>query len=209
MQRGAIILCGGQSLRMGTSKAMLPFGPERMLQRVVRLVAEAVPVSRIVIISAADQPLPELPNEVTITHDRQPNRGPLEGLACGFAALPPTTEAAYLTGCDSPLLTSDVIEHLFSMLGECDAVVPRDENFYQPLAAVYRTRLLGTVEAKLADNQLALQGLVSECDTKEFPVEKLREIDPELNSLRNINTLEDYREALQVAGLPFSEDLDL
>ena len=32
----AIVLCGGRSSRMGTPKALLPFGPELMLQRVVR-----------------------------------------------------------------------------------------------------------------------------------------------------------------------------
>ena len=34
---GAVVLCGGESRRMGRPKAWLPFGPERMLQRVVRL----------------------------------------------------------------------------------------------------------------------------------------------------------------------------
>ena len=40
--RGGIILCGGRSTRMGTSKALLPFGAETMLQRVVRLLATVV-----------------------------------------------------------------------------------------------------------------------------------------------------------------------
>ena len=42
MRRGAIILCGGKSSRMGRDKATLPFGPELMLQRVVRLIGEVV-----------------------------------------------------------------------------------------------------------------------------------------------------------------------
>ena len=37
MSRGAIILCGGRSSRMGLPKLALPFGPELMLQRIVRL----------------------------------------------------------------------------------------------------------------------------------------------------------------------------
>ena len=45
MRRGAIILCGGASSRMGRDKAWLPFGPDEvMLQRVVRLVGEVVPL---------------------------------------------------------------------------------------------------------------------------------------------------------------------
>ena len=87
MKCGAIVLCGGKSSRMGYSKAMLPFGPERMLQRVVRLVGEVVPRENIVVVAAEGQELPPLPEEITVTHDRQAHRGPLEGLACGLAAL--------------------------------------------------------------------------------------------------------------------------
>ena len=56
---GGIVLCGGKSSRMGTSKALLPFGPETMLQRVIRLLGELV--SPIVAVAAAGQALPELP----------------------------------------------------------------------------------------------------------------------------------------------------
>ena len=42
MTAGGIVLCGGKSTRMGVAKATLPFGPETMLQRVVRLLGTAV-----------------------------------------------------------------------------------------------------------------------------------------------------------------------
>ena len=57
MNTGGIILCGGQSTRMGSSKALLPFGAETMLQRVVRLLATVV--SPIVVVAAAEQSLPD------------------------------------------------------------------------------------------------------------------------------------------------------
>ena len=37
-----IVLCGGRSSRMGYPKALLPFGPELMVQRVVRIASEIV-----------------------------------------------------------------------------------------------------------------------------------------------------------------------
>ena len=61
------MLCGGKSTRMGTSKALLPFGPETMLQRVVRLLGDIV--SPIVVVAAVDQELPELPRGVIVTRD--------------------------------------------------------------------------------------------------------------------------------------------
>lgn len=59
MTLGAVVLCGGESRRMGRAKAWLPFGPERMLQRVVRLVREAV--GPVVVVAAPGQECPPCP----------------------------------------------------------------------------------------------------------------------------------------------------
>lgn len=66
-QIGGIILCGGQSSRMGQPKAWLPIGGEVFLQRVVRVLSEVV--SPIVVVAAAGQDLPELPAEIVIARD--------------------------------------------------------------------------------------------------------------------------------------------
>ena len=68
MTAGGIVLCGGKSTRMGVAKATLPFGPETMLQRVVRLLGTTV--SPIAAVAARDQVLPELP----AGRDRHPRR---------------------------------------------------------------------------------------------------------------------------------------
>ena len=99
---GGIVLCGGKSTRMGVAKATLPFGPETMLQRVVRLLGTVV--SPIVVVAARDQDLPVLPPDVIVTRDEREARGPLEGLRAGLKALPPAVDAAYVTSCDVPLL---------------------------------------------------------------------------------------------------------
>lgn len=186
---------------MGTDKANLPFGPEQMLQRMVRIVREVVPVESIAVVASADQNLPPLSEGVIVTRDRQPNRGPLEGLASGLSALPPEVEAVYLTGCDTPLLVAAWIEKLFSLLDQEDIVVPQEDDFFHPLAAVYRFTLFPAIEAALAEDQLALHKFIAQCSAKTIPVEQLRDVDPELLSLHNLNTSDDYRAALELAGL--------
>ncbi len=83
---GGIVLCGGKSTRMGTAKALLPFGPETMLQRVVRLLGTVV--SPIVAVAAVDQRCPSCRAGVIVTRDEREGRGPLEGLRAGLKALP-------------------------------------------------------------------------------------------------------------------------
>ena len=190
---------------MGSPKALLPFGPERMLQRVVRLVGEAVPRENIVVVAAAGQELPPLPGEVIVTHDRIKHRGPLEGLACGFAALSERIDAAYATSCDVPLLVPAFMERMFSLLGEHDIAVPKDKEFHHPLAAVYRVSVLSRIEQLLAADRLRTADLLDECDTFEVPVDELRSVDPKLQSLRNINQPNDYQAALEAVGLDLSK----
>ena len=82
---GGVILCGGQSKRMGRPKAWLPFGDETMLQRVVRILREVV--EPVVVVAAPNQDVPALPAGVEIVHDEVEGKGPLAGLAAGLAAL--------------------------------------------------------------------------------------------------------------------------
>lgn len=185
---------------MGSSKAMLSFGPERMLQRVVRLVGEAVPRENIVVVAAEGQELPPLPGEITVTHDRQADRGPLEGLACGFAVLAQRADAVYATSCDVPLLIPAFIERMFELLAEYDIAVPKEEKFFHPLAAVYCTSVLPHVEALLAADRLRPAFLFEQCQTCEVALDELRGVDPQLQSLRNLNQPTDYVSALQEAG---------
>jgi molybdopterin-guanine dinucleotide biosynthesis protein A len=200
VNHGAIILCGGKSTRMGHDKATLPFGPECMLQRVVRLVGKVVPLQNMVVVAAPHQPLPEIPAAVQVAHDERQDRGPLEGLAAGLRLLGGRIDAVYVTSCDVPLLVPDFVRRLFELLGDYDIAVPRDAEFHHPLAAVYRTSVLSHVERLLAQDQLRPRMLFNATSTREVPVEDLRSVDPNLSTLENLNHPEDYAKALASAG---------
>ncbi len=204
MRQGAIVLCGGQSTRMGHPKAMLPFGREVMLNRVLsRLNTQ----SRIVV-AAPDQVLPPLPPDVVVTRDEHPGRGPLEGLLAGLRAGESFADAFYATGCDVPLLRASLVQQLFDLLADDDdIVVPRDGKHHHPLAAVYRPRIVPTIEKLLADDRRRPFFLFSEVRTREVDVEGLRSSDPDLDSLLNVNSPDDYVLAMKKAGLKMSPEM--
>jgi molybdenum cofactor guanylyltransferase len=199
MNAAGIILCGGRSTRMGSSKALLPFGDETMLQRVVRLLGTVV--SPLVVVAAAEQSLPQLPSAVTITRDEREGRGPLEGLRAGLKALPPDVEAAYVTSCDVPLLVPEFVQQMIHFLSDHDIAVVEIDGFAHPLSAVYRRRTLPHIEALLAQDRLRPVFLFEAVITRRVRPEELASADPQLLTLRNLNTPEDYREALQAAGI--------
>lgn len=198
-QYGGIVLCGGRSSRMGQPKMSLPFGDELMLPRVVRILSEVV--SPIVVVAAPDQELPPLPDGVIIARDDQEGLGPLAGLAAGLAAMPAGIDAAYASSCDVPLLKPEFVRFLLDALGERQIVIPREEKFYHPLAAVYRTELAERVATMVSAGRLRPVFLLDECDARTIDVEELRAIDPDLDSLRNLNTPEEYETALHDAGV--------
>ena len=194
---GGIILCGGKSSRMGTSKALLPFGPETMLQRVVRILSSLV--SPIVVVAAADQELPELSSGVIVTRDERPERGPLEGLRAGLKALPENVDRAYVTSCDVPLLVPGFVAQMLEHARDHDIAVMEIDGFPHPLSAVYRRSVLPHVEGLLAQDRLRPVFLFDAVRTRRvLPAEMPS--DPELRTLRNLNTPADYQQALRDAG---------
>ena len=196
---GGIVLAGGKSTRMGVPKATLPFGPETMLQRVVRLLSTVV--SPIVVVAAHDQELSELPPPILVTRDEREARGPLEGLRAGLKALPPTVDAAYVTSCDVPLLVPAFVERMIDLLADDDIAVMEIEGFTHPLSAVYRRATLPRVEALLAEDRLRPAFLFEAVRTRRVQPEEMVGADPQLATLRNLNTREDYLAALADAGL--------
>jgi molybdopterin-guanine dinucleotide biosynthesis protein A len=200
MRKGAIILCGGKSSRMGRDKATLPFGAEPMLERVVRLVGEVVDAANMVVVAAPRQKLPELPGGLAIGRDVDEYRGPLAGLATGLRMLEGRIDAAYVTGCDVPLLKPVFVRRMFELLGDYDIAVPFDGEHHHPLAAVYRPAVLVQVERLLAAERMRPFFLFNEVATREVPVEQLRNVDPQLETLFNLNYEADYQAALMAAG---------
>src|SRR6516165_2878621 len=127
-----VILCGGQSSRMGRPKAWLPFGGETLLGRVVRLLGEGV--SPLTVVAAPGQDVPPLPAGVEVVRDPERGRGPLQGIAAGLEALRGKADAAYLSSCDVPFLRPAFVRRMIDLLGDRAACVPQVGGYIHPLA---------------------------------------------------------------------------
>lgn len=200
-QPAAIILCGGHSKRMRRSKASLPFGPETLLERIIRLVS--LSARPIVIVAAPSQILPKLDPSIILVRDPFPDLGPLPALFTGLAALPAEIELAYAAATDAPFLHSSWIPALANLIGPADIAIPYVKAFHHPLAALYRRdTVLPLLDRLLSQGHLRLLSLLNHLPTRLLTPEDLLPIDPTLQTLRNLNTPQDYLQALQDAGFP-------
>jgi molybdopterin-guanine dinucleotide biosynthesis protein A len=206
MRVGGVVLCGGRSRRMGRPKAWLPFGDELMLQRIVRVLREVV--EPVVAVAAPGQDVPPLPPGVAVVRDEVEGRGPLQGLAAGLAALEGRADAAYLSSCDAPFLRPAFVRRVVGLLlpaprreAGSQIAVPHVGGFYHPLAAAYRVAVLPAVRELLAADRLRPVFLFDAVPTRVVEPHELTDVDPHLDSLRNLNTPEDYAAALrELAG---------
>ena len=175
---------------MGTSKALLPFDGVPLIVHVVgtlrRLFAE------VVVVASPGQEIPSMP--VRLVRDEMAYQGPVGGLCYGLKAA--NEEICFVTACDSAFLSSGLIAHLVSRISMHDVVVPRWLGRFQPLHAVYRRGVLPRLEEQLARGELRPAFLFDRVRTLTIDEEEIRRIDPEGSSFFNMNTPEDYEEAL-------------
>lgn len=195
MNAGGIVLCGGQSKRMGRPKAWLPFGGEVMLQRMVRLLTEVI--RPVVVVAAPGQDLPRLAAETIVVRDEEKGRGPLQGLAAGLSALQGQVEAAYVSSCDVPFLRPAFVRRMIELLEDREICVPFIAGYHHPLAAVYRLGIINRVGRLLTENRLRPIFLFENALTRFVHNHELTDVDPDFQSLWNLNTPEDYEEALR------------
>jgi molybdopterin-guanine dinucleotide biosynthesis protein A/molybdopterin converting factor small subunit len=176
---------------MGTSKALLLFDDEPLIVHVVatlqRLFAD------VVVVAAPEQDLPSMP--VRLVSDEVAYQGPVGGIYYGLMAA--GSDAAFVTSCDSVFLNIDLIAHLLDQLPEHDVVVPHWQGRFQPLHAVYRRSVSPLLAEQLARGQLRPVYLFDKVRLRRVDEDEIRRFDPEGSSFYNMNTPEDYAEALK------------
>jgi molybdenum cofactor guanylyltransferase len=196
---GAIVLAGGRSSRMGLSKASLDFGGVPMLVRIITELRRRF--AEIVVVAAPESEgvLPSIPQGVLLLRDQTPFQGPADALRRALEAI--SSDAAFACSCDLPLLDADVAAAIVAMLGDFDAAIPIVGEKLQPLHAAYRKRCARAIAAMGARGESRLSAIAEAVNARRVEERELRKIDPELRSLFNVNTPDDFKRALELAGL--------
>jgi molybdenum cofactor guanylyltransferase len=201
---GGVVLAGGRSSRMGTPKAALEWHGSTLLRRTAGIVARATD-GPVVVVRAPGQELPALPKGILVADDAQEGKGPVQGIAAGLAALRGRAEIAFVSSTDMPFLHPAFIRRVLRVLVDSertDVALPVAGGFKQPLAAAYRVSLASTAERLVKEDRLRPAFLFDECTVEQLDDEALRKdpvlaaLDPDLDSVVNVNTPADYQAAL-------------
>jgi molybdenum cofactor guanylyltransferase len=188
---------------MGTPKAALEWHGSTLLGRTVRIIAR-VTSGPVVVVRAAGQDLPELPDGTLVTDDPHEGKGPVQGIAAGLAALTGRADVAFISSTDMPFLHPAFIRRVLRVLEPGDGpdvALPVARGYKQPLAAAYRVSLAGAAERLVKEDRLRPAFLFDECrvetldDTALNRDPALAALDPDLDSVLNVNTPAEYAAA--------------
>ncbi|HEY6464511.1 MAG TPA: molybdenum cofactor guanylyltransferase [Candidatus Acidoferrales bacterium] len=199
-QVDAFVLAGGVSSRMGRAKGLLEFGGVPLIVRIVRL-AEAVAGRAVVVGSPeiyaalglnaiADQ-------DIGVERDASRSGGPLFGIATALSQS--RAPRCLILACDLPYLTSDWLRWFVerSIQSRAQVVVPMTGEKLQPLAAIYRAECAFVASRLLKRGVRSAIGLLEELQVERVPENEWRVEDHSGNVLKNMNSPQDYEEALE------------
>ncbi len=196
-----VVLAGGRSSRMGSPKAALDWHGSTLLRRTVSVVARSV-TGPVVVVRAPGQQLPDLPPEVEVASDPREGLGPLQGIAVGLAALVDRADAAFVCSTDLPFLHPAFVGAVLGALAPgVDVALPVARGYPQPLAAAYRTSLAPVVASLVEADRLRPAFLFDQCRVVRLDDAALRAdpfvaaLDPELDSVVNVNETAEYEQA--------------
>jgi len=205
--RSAIVLAGGRGRRMGTvEKALLEFEGktiiERLLENLFRIVDE-------VIISFRDKNQEEKfrpvlekfsAREIRFCFDTLEDAGPLEGIRAGL--LESRAEYSFVCAGDMPFVDSRVVDLLFEKANGHDAALPkREDGKFEPLHAVYSKKMISEIEKAFEKGRCSVLTPVFEMKDVVFvEVSEIRELDPELRSFANINTVDEMQRFIELSS---------
>ncbi|MCU0633017.1 MAG: molybdenum cofactor guanylyltransferase [Methanolinea sp.] len=189
MTRSAVVLVGGEARRAnGLEKYFFTFGGRTFIERLTESLKNVV--DEIVLVAkdpAQCQRFSHLEGVRCVTDIRR-GYGPIGGLHAGTLAA--SGEALFVCACDMPCVSTQVVDRLFLLLGDYDAVIPRwNPDMIEPLHAVYlRSALLVYLENH---ESLSLRKMVQGMHARYVDIQSIQELDPELKTFTNINKIED------------------
>lgn len=186
-----IILAGGKSRRMGVNKSFLNIGKTTIIDSILKVYKEIF--SEIIIVT--NNPKDYEYCGVRLERDIIPDCGPLGGIFTGLKLA--VNQYCFIAACDMPFIDEDIIRHISGVKGY-DVVVPTIGGRYEPLFALYSKTCLAVLENQLLKRSLSVRDLYERCSVKELKSEELGREDIISLCFTNVNTPEDFSEALKL-----------
>jgi len=198
MQRSAVILAGGFSRRFGKDKGLVVLAGKplvlHVIERVYNIVEEIV-----VVVSSKDQKEKFeilLEKKAKLVIDKNESQSPLVGAMTGFESA--QGEFSLLLPCDTPLVSTQIVQFLLDMCTDRSAAIPRwPSGYIEPLQAAYHTKsALAAAKTALEQGNMNMRSMIDNLRRVRYvSTMVLEQMEPELLTFFNINIPQDLKRA--------------
>ena len=185
----AFVLAGGKSARMGSDKAALEFRGRTLLDRALEVLRVLTP--EVLVVGERSR----FYGRASVVEDVFRDRGPLGGIHAALSVS--ATDLNVILAVDLPFVGSAVLRYLVQKARSSSAlaVVPRSEEGWQPLCAVYRQQFVKVAERALLQGKNKIDPLFEEIEILPVREPELSEQGFSVHTFRNLNTPGDLEQA--------------
>jgi molybdopterin-guanine dinucleotide biosynthesis protein A len=181
---------------MGEDKALKTFLGRPLIQRVV----DRLSLTADEIIVTTNRPEDYAFLGLRLIADLKPGRGALGGLYTAIASAAHPTVA--VVACDMPFASATLLEAAGRLMvrEEADVVIPKSEQGYEPLHAVYRrATCLPAIESAIEADQWKVIAWFPQVKVRTLTSEEIQQHDPTGLAFWNVNTPDEFAEAEKLA----------
>jgi len=179
------ILVGGKSARMGWDKAFLPFAGTTLFERTLDVMKAHLKT----IFLVGDRPERFARYGLPVYADLFPG-SPLGGLYTALSRA--TTAYVFVSPCDLPFASPDVMGYMLSFREGYDVVVALSSGYPEPLFALYSRTCRESMRKLLEAGNYRISDLYPHVTVRRIPEAELAPVPGSGKTFRNINTMEDY-----------------
>ena len=199
--KSSIILCGGQSRRMGQDKGSMIIKDKPMIKYILSTLNNEIDEAIIVLndcerISRYSEFInPKDYNyKIKFVEDKIKNKGPISGILTGLENI--STDYAIVFPCDNPFISKNTIQTLFSEISkDSQAIVPYHDpenklKTSEPLHSIYNKNIIPLINELILKNSLHIKGIIEKIETKYVLIDNKKILKKEF---RNLNRPEDLK----------------
>lgn len=197
--KSCILLCGGQSRRMGQDKGSMIINKKPMIIHILSTLNHTI--DEIFIVLNDKNRIIKYKNiikeekysyPIYFIEDEIKNKGPLSGIMTGLKNI--NSEYGLVIPCDSPFISKNHVNTIFNQYDDdYDCIVPyHDDNdklkTSEPLHSIYKKSNFKKIERLLASDKLAIKNLIQDINCKYIKIDDKKLLKKEF---RNLNRPED------------------
>jgi molybdopterin-guanine dinucleotide biosynthesis protein A len=193
----AAVLCGGKSRRLGRDKTLLYLNGIRVIDLIANTLKQQF--DPVFFISDVRDKIHGV--DIITLVDEIPDMGPMGGIHTALGA--GKGEYCFITACDTPFLTEEIIQALRDEIDGEDIIVPQYQGLAEPLVGFYACHCRENIGSALKKGQNQARSLWGCSNVRfvnlddRFPPDYLQ------RAFFNINTVADFDIAREICGAQY------